>query len=257
MNDVAQDTGLAQADILARAGSHIERVGFPLSNSIALKYLITRIGRFLSPGAVQQLGAGVNYLEAGRWMRAHNYDVSRRLQNREELFDLVGNQVSDRDVLYMEFGVFCGDAMRYWSKLLQNPNSKLHGFDTFEGLPESWADTSYPPGYFSTGGKLPQIDDPRVQFFKGLFEETLPHYQLPPHEVLILMLDADLYSSTAYVLNTLTDAIVPGTYIYFDEFHHRFDEMRAFNEFLQRTGWEFSLVGTSRLLDNVIFQRTR
>jgi len=221
-----------------------------------LKYSVTRIGRFLSPNAVHLLGNSLNYLEVGRWMHAHGYNVSRRVQSREQLFDLVGRQVADLEVLYLEFGVFCGDATRYWSKLLRNPNSKLHGFDTFEGLPEPWLDNSYPAGYFSTGGKIPQIDDSRVQFFKGLFEETLPDYKLPPHETLIVMLDADLYSATAFVLNTLQDAIVPGTYLYFDEFHHRFDELRAFDEFLQKTGWKFSLVGATRALDGVIFQRT-
>ena len=35
-------------------------------------------------------------------------------------------------------------------------------------------------GLFSTNGQPPQIDDPRVKFFKGWFEETLPHYRPPP-----------------------------------------------------------------------------
>jgi hypothetical protein len=188
-------------------------------------------------------------------MHARGYDTHHRVQNREQLFDLVGRQISDREVLYLEFGVWRGDVTRYWSKLLRNPGSRLHGFDTFEGLPEAWADI-YPRGFFSTGGQLPQIDDPRVQFFKGRFEDTLPHYKCPPHETLVMIMDADLYSATAFVLNTLTGAIVPGTYIYFDEFMNRFDEMRAFNELLETTGWKFSLVGATRSLDRVMFQRT-
>jgi hypothetical protein len=187
-------------------------------------------------------------------MHARGYDVIHRVDYREQLFDLVGAQVSEREVLYMEFGVFKGAATRYWSKLLRNPKSKLHGFDSFEGLPENWIDNR-PQGHFSLAGQVPQIDDTRVQFFKGWFEQTLRDYKFPPHEVLVAVLDADLYSSTNLVLNTIEHVLVPGTYIYFDEFNHRFDEMRAFDEFVQRTGMKFSLVAATRSLANVLFQR--
>lgn len=138
--------------------------------------------------------------------------------------------------------------------MLRNPKSKLHGFDSFEGLPEKWIDTR-PKGYYSLAGQVPQIDDTRVQFFKGWFEQTLPNYKFPPHEVLVVVLDADLYSSTNFVLNALEDVIVSGTYIYFDEFNHRFDEMRAFDEFVRRTGMKFSVAGATRSLAKVLFQR--
>jgi len=38
--------------------------------------------------------------------------------------------------------------------------------------------------------------------------------------------DADLYSSTIFVLNSLESVMIPGTYVYFDEFNHQFDELR-------------------------------
>jgi len=109
---------------------------------------------------------------------------------------------------------------------------------------------------FRWGGAIPQIDDARVQFFKGWFDETLPKYKMPPHDILVLNLDADLYSSTAFVLNFLKDAIVPGTYIYFDEFNHQFHELRAFDEFINETGMQFSLLGATRTLQQVLFRRT-
>ena len=73
--------------------------------------------------------------------------------------------------------------------------------------------------------------------------------------MLVLILDADLYSSTIYVLNALEKAIIPGTYVYFDEFYHRFDELRAFDEFIKRTSMKFSVVGATHRLKNVMFQR--
>lgn len=218
------------------------------------KRFLTRVGGQLSSQTIYKLNASINYLEVGRWMHKNGYAGAHRFDTRENLFDLVGSQVGQRQVLYMEFGVFEGAATRYWSSLLRNPNSKLHGFDSFEGLPQNWL-PHRPRGHFSLQGKIPQIDDARVRFFKGWFEQTLPDYALPAHEVLILNFDADLYSPTIFVLNALEAAIVPGTYLYFDEFNHQFHELRAFDEFIQRTGMKFALVGATRTLAHVVFQR--
>jgi hypothetical protein len=219
-----------------------------------IKYFLTRIGGRVSRRTIDNLTATVNYLEVGRWMRARGYDTRHRLDRAEDLFEIVGAQVGDRDVLYLEFGVWKGDTTRYWSKLLRNPKSKLHGFDSFAGLPEDWLGTR-PKGYYSTSGAIPQVDDARVRFFKGWFEDTLPQYKCPPHHVLVMNLDADLYSSTTLVLNTFREAIVPGTYIYFDEFNHQFHELRAFDEFINKYGMKFSLLGVTRTLEKVLFQR--
>ena len=121
-----------------------------------LKHLLTRVGTLVSSDTIYYLNRVINYLEVGRWMHAQGYNVAHRFDSREQLFDLVGDQVSEREVLYMEFGVFEGAATRYWSKLLRNPKSKLHGFDSFEGLPENWPvdrGGSLPKGHFSTGGQ--------------------------------------------------------------------------------------------------------
>ena len=217
------------------------------------KELLTRAGSSLSPRSLHNLDSILNYLAVGSWMRAHSFKTSPRFRRREDLFDLVGNQIRDREVLYLEFGVWQGAATRYWSKLLRNPNSKLHGFDSFEGLPEAWTlDT--PKGHFSVDGRIPRIEDQRVEFFKGWFEDTLSDYQPPAHEILVAVIDADLYSSTRCVLSFLERVIAPGSYLYFDDFSHRHDEPRAFQEFLQRTGRTFSLVGATRVLSEVMFQ---
>ena len=66
--------------------------------------------------------------------------------------------------------------------------SHLHGFDSFLGLPHDWSLEGHKRGYFSTEGVVPRIDDPRVRFYPGWFEDTLPDYEWPEHEVLIVML---------------------------------------------------------------------
>jgi hypothetical protein len=71
-------------------------------------------------------------------MKDNHYSTKHRLPCRERIFDLIAKDVANKRVLYMEFGVFQGRAARHWSKLLRHPESHLHGFDSFEGLPESW-----------------------------------------------------------------------------------------------------------------------
>lgn len=221
---------------------------------LQFKRFLTRAGEHLSAKTTLSLHSAVNYLELGRWMRAHGYRVPKRVRYREELFHLVASEIADRNVLYLEFGVWQGEVTHYWSKLLRNPESRLHGFDSFEGLPEDWH--AMPKSGFSVGGQIPQIDDRRVQFFKGWFEDTLPRYRFPAHEVLVLNLDADLYSSTRFVLKTVQEQIQPGTYLYFDNFNQPAHEVRAFEEFVRESKMSFRLLGASYAFGNVLFQRT-
>jgi hypothetical protein len=220
----------------------------------AVKSALTRLGERCSPRTIHRLNAIVNYLEVGRWMRAHGFETSRRLNTREEIFAAIAADVAEEPVLYLEFGVFEGDSMRSWSRLLRNERSQLHGFDSFEGLPDGWS-LAEGRGHFSTGGAPPEIGDPRVRFFKGWFEHTLPAYEPPDHERLVVNVDADLYSSAAFVLTSLEGLIEPGTYLYFDEFNDRAHELRAFDEFLTRTGMQFRTVAVSPELSHVAFRR--
>ena len=187
-------------------------------------------------------------------MKLRGFRVLRRVESREEVFGVAAKDISERRVLYLEFGVYRGQSMRIWSGLLRNPRSHLHGFDSFEGLPEAW-DLSAEKGHFALQGVVPVIDDSRVSFFKGWFNETLPHYVLPDHEQLFVNLDADLYSATKTALDFLKPHISIGTYLYFDEFQAREHESKAFDEFLAETGWRFQVVAASRGLTNVLFQR--
>jgi O-methyltransferase len=225
----------------------------------SLHYSLMRLGEHLTSRSMHALKGIVKYLEVGFLMRQMGYPlggVEKWVREREELFDIVQKEVGDRQVLYLEFGVYQGAATRYWSKLLSNPKSKLHGFDSFEGLPEDWHEVKevLGKGHFSTGGAIPVIEDERVRFFKGWFSETLAGYEVPEHDVLVVNFDADLYSSTQCVFNRIASYIVPGTYLYFDEFNCTQDEMRAFREFCSESHRKFALRGSTRSLQKVLFQ---
>ena len=76
-------------------------------------------------------------MQIGRWMREHGYSVTHRVPTRQDVWAAVAARVRHRHVLYLEFGVASGRSIRFWSEELKNDASSLHGFDSFEGLPES------------------------------------------------------------------------------------------------------------------------
>jgi len=219
------------------------------------KQLLTIVGAWMSASRLHQLHMLVNYMKLGRWMVKNNFSIERRVSDRSAVFASVAERVCDKRVLYLEFGVFMGASMRYWSSALKHPDARLHGFDSFEGLPEDFdVDGPYVKGTFDLKGEIPQIDDPRVTFFKGWFDEVLPTYHLPEHEVLVVVLDADIYSSTKYVLSYLRPFIKPGTFIYFDEMSRPDHEPAAFNEFMKENDIRFRLVSVDYSLNNAFFE---
>lgn len=219
------------------------------------KQLLTLLGARLSARGVHQLQMMVNYMRLGNWMARNNYRPGRRLPDRYAVFDRVAEQVREKRVLYLEFGVFQGASMRYWAGALKHPEARLHGFDSFEGLPEDLdMDGPYVKGVFDVKGQIPQIDDPRVTFFKGWFEDVLPNYRLPEHDVLVVVIDADLYSSTHCVLQHLRPFFKAGDFLYFDDMSRPEHEPRAFEEFVRESGLRFQLIAADYSLNNAFFQ---
>ena len=198
------------------------------------KRALTVIGRSLPSSLVRSCASITNYVQLGHWMHTHEFDFPILASDRWSVLDSVAAIVKDKRVLYLEFGVYLGNTMRYWSQQLANPQSQLHGFDSFQGLPE--AGGFWGKGQFDTQGKAPSIADRRVKFFKGWFEDVLPFYTLPEHDILVVNCDADLYSSTIYVLRYLLPHMHAGTYVYFDDLASVEHQPRAIHEFLEESG---------------------
>jgi Macrocin-O-methyltransferase (TylF) len=228
----------------------------PVNAKTRTKVILTRVGAACSARTVYNLNGVFNYLHVGWWLRAHGLEPEALFSTRDEVFRYIAADIADDDVLYLEFGVRRGASLRRWSELLRNPRSELYGFDSFLGLPHDWSLEGHERGDFSTGGKAPEIDDPRVRFIVGWFDETLPTFDWPEHEGLIVMMDADLYTSTTLVLEHVKERLRPGSHLYFDQFHHRCDELRAFAEFVdENPNFRFTLVAASRDLSNAAFRR--
>ena len=213
---------------------------------------LTTLGRILPGSVVRNIAAMTNYVQLGRWMQDHDFHFSFRSRDRDQVFGVVADRIKDKRVLYLEFGVFQGASMRFWSAHLNNSESQLHGFDSFEGLPESGG--FWDKGEFNVNGQIPRIDDDRVQFHKGWFDQVLPGFKIPDHDVLVINIDADLYSSTIFVLQQLKDYIRPGSFIFFDDLPALEHEPRAIHEFLNQTGMKWQGVSAHVSLGHAFFE---
>lgn len=193
---------------------------------------VLEFGKRTSERRLANLRSLHSYLELGHWlahdMSGHTPEV---VSDDISVFSRALENITGERPLYLEFGVFEGRSMRWWSEHLRNPGAKLIGFDSFAGLPADWR-PGLEAGTFATFGP-PKIDDHRVSFEVGWFDETLPGFSMPEHDQLIVNVDSDIYSSAVTVLKWVKPYLKEGTLIYFDEFPDRDHEMRAFREFLE------------------------
>ena len=164
------------------------------------------------------------------FVREHAHAPS--FATREAMWDFLAERSAGR-IDYLEFGVHEGHSILHWAQRNADPDSRFFGFDTFTGLPEDWSQ-SYPRGHFDTGGRPPPTDDPRVQFVKGLFQDTLPAFLagFAPRGRLVVHNDSDLYSSTLFCLTTLDRIFTRGTIVIFDEFGDVMHEFRALQDYV-------------------------
>ena len=166
----------------------------------------------------------------------------------------------DKPGLYLEFGVGRGKSMRW---IAPRVAGTVHGFDSFEGIPEHW--NGNPIGAFAQK-KLPKVPA-NVEFHVGLFGDTLPEFMKNhPGPIAFLHVDCDLYSSTVTILGHLGPRLQPGAIVLFDEYYnfHRWrqHEFKAFQEFVERSGVRYEYIGFSvtgqqvvtRILENPLYR---
>ena len=167
-------------------------------------------------------------------LRRQRFSACPEFVTRDALYKAI---VPREAITYLEFGVWQGASIEHWSTLNTSVNSRFYGFDTFDGLPEDW-DASHPKGAFTTLGAMPRIEDSRVSFVKGLFQDTLrgflTNFQIPNR--LIVNVDCDIYSATLFVLGTLDRYFSPGTIIIFDDFYSMSHEFKAFYDYERSFG---------------------
>jgi hypothetical protein len=136
----------------------------------------------------------------------------------------------DQPIDYLEFGVAHGKSMREMVQIVASPTARFYGFDSFVGLPEKWL--MHEVGAFSNRGLVPEINDDRVRFVKGWFQNSVPAFfggfRKEPGRPTLVHFDADLYSSTLFLLTTLWFNL-DDYYFLMDDFIH--DEVVALRDF--------------------------
>jgi O-methyltransferase len=144
----------------------------------------------------------------------------------------------------LEFGVASGNSFKWWLEKIIDYNSNFYGFDTFTGLPEKWG--PFNVGDMNPGRETPKFNDTRYKLFNGLFQKTLngflKNYDSTKRK--IIHMDADLYSSTCYVLYTITPFIKSGDIILFDEFNVPMHEFKAFDEWTKVHYIDYEVIGS-------------
>ena len=168
-------------------------------------------------------------------------------ETRQDLYNYIqGSILSGLPIDYLEFGVAEGASLIAWLELNRNQDSRFWGFDSFEGLPETWH-KGRPKGTFSRGGKPTQISDSRLEFVVGLFQDTLASFlekTVLKHR-LVIHNDCDLYSATLYTLSQLDSIAQPGTIIIFDEFWDASHEFRALMDYSAAYGRKFKTIAAT------------
>jgi hypothetical protein len=170
-----------------------------------------------------------------RWGQAlRNLYLPRRasqvVPRHAELYDCAAAHIGpDSPIDLLEFGVGHGHTMRALLSRFRSPGARFVGFDSFVGLPEPWQ--MHDRGAFSAGGNPPAIGDARVQFIKGWFQDTVPGFLAGRSDwrsPVLVHFDADLYSSTLFLLTTLWHYVWEYFFV-MDDFI--FDEMIALHDF--------------------------
>jgi O-methyltransferase len=178
---------------------------------------------------------------------------------------------------YLEFGVFRGDRLiqayetatflTKWVRSQKDPyaakasatnleHMRFIGFDSFEGLPKA-APIDVAPGqeaWIGEGGFCASLDevtallpakgisDGRIRLVKGWFDATLTavtKQSLELRSAAVVYVDCDYYESTVPALEFITDLLVDGSILIFDDwflFRGRSDrgEQKAFYEWKER-----------------------
>ena len=206
----------------------------------SLKLLLKYIFGFIKLRNIQVLET-FPILKSNKFKSLHSAKI---FKSRIEIWDQIIGIFSNKDLDFFEFGVYQGESIRYFSEKLINKKNNFIGFDSFEGLPEVYDHGSLSKGHFSTNGEFPNIDDDRVKFIKGFFNEKKNEIQnelKKSTNTKLIHFDADLYSSTLFLLFQL-DNYTP-YYALFDEFGG--DEARALYDYLISTDKKIEISDTT------------
>ncbi|HLI65932.1 MAG TPA: TylF/MycF/NovP-related O-methyltransferase [Caulobacteraceae bacterium] len=156
----------------------------------------------------------------------------------------------------LEFGVAGGHSITVLANA--SPGKMVHGFDSFEGLPEDWSGHLEQKGAFTQKGRLPKVPA-NARLHPGWFKDTIPRWLAEdPSKIGFLHVDCDIYSSTRDILWGLRERLQAGTIIVFDEYFNypnwRGHEFKALQEFKAEFGIAYRYISFTALGGSVAIE---
>ncbi len=153
----------------------------------------------------------------------------------------------------LEFGVHVGNTYIWQAReiLTKYTNSKLIGFDSWQGLPEEtsgiWFPERHAKGEFASPKdvvtrklyQLTTLSDNRFSFVDGFFSDSLSEeVRNNINDVIFVNIDVDMYKSTIDLLDFIKPLCKPGVIIYWDDWKDPADQHdREWGEHLAFADW--------------------
>ena len=138
--------------------------------------------------------------------KIQEYAISKALKNDPE-----------KKFTYLEFGVFKGGTINYFSKYVK----KIYGFDSFQGLKEDWVgNENYPEKYFNLNKNIPKLRENVVPII-GWVQDTLEKFlEKENPEINFVHMDLDTYESTRFTLEKIKPYLKNNSIIIFDQIYN-------------------------------------
>ena len=190
---------------------------------------------------------------------SQNMEYCQVFETREALYKWTIER-SNPEGMILEFGVHNGHSINAIAKMT---DKIIHGFDSFEGLPDDGIIPSYNDGAvkwykgkMNNYGLMPKVEK-NVILHKGWFEDTLPiFYKKKKEKISIMHIDCDIYSSTKTIFNHSISYLESGSIIIFDEYLNyegwQKNEHRALIEFASKFNIKYEFIAYSYLGGAVI-----
>jgi hypothetical protein len=133
------------------------------------------------------------------------------------------DKTSNKNNFFLEFGVYKGESLKFFSKILEIYNKKIYGFDSFEGLSHDWVgNLNHPTDTFAIKEFPLPLKDKNYEVIIGDIFKTLPGFinkNLKLSHIHFIHIDVDIYEVAIFILKNLKKYLIPGSVILFDEMH--------------------------------------
>lgn len=193
-----------------------------------LKLLLYKISRVIYILLPDEFKGRVNLHELyskEQQLNSYNYfkkyfKSSILLKNANDIRDYSIKRAKEQDIsnkfYYIEFGVYDGTSINFFSKHVSN----IYGFDSFDGLREDWTGNfGFAKGHFDLKSKLPKVNK-NVTLIKGLVQDTLDDFIHKDLQINFIHMDLDTYESSLFVLKKIKPYLCKNSIILFDQLHN-------------------------------------